>query len=306
MDKRSEGRIKLRHLQCVIALARHRSVGRAADALAVTQPAVSKTLSELEGLLGARLFERGRGGAAPTPQGEAFVRHALASVAALREGLDALAQEGSAGVVQLGVLPTVAVHLVPPVLRLFRVGRPDVDVRLTIAPNADLLAQLRDREIEVAIGRLSGPDQMLGLSFEHLYAEPLTIAARAGHPLTQRRSPSVAELLAYPLLLPPSGTLIRQAADNFLVGQGARAPRGVTEVLSVSTGRALVLDSDAAWFVPRGAVADDIRRGLLVALPYQMAGTEEPVGLILRTDAAPAPLAQALVDAIRRASRQPV
>ena len=78
-----DGRIKLRHLQCFLAVAEQRSIQRAAERLAVTQPAVSKTLRELEEMLGVQLFRRGRRGALPTADAEAFQRYASASLSAL-------------------------------------------------------------------------------------------------------------------------------------------------------------------------------------------------------------------------------
>ena len=78
------GRIRLRHLQCFVAIAQLGTLRAAAQAMSVSQPAVTKTLSELEDLLGTRLFVRGRRGAALTPEAERFLPHALASVDALR------------------------------------------------------------------------------------------------------------------------------------------------------------------------------------------------------------------------------
>jgi LysR family pca operon transcriptional activator len=111
-------RIKFRHLQCFLAVAQHGSLQKAADVLAITQPAVSKTLKELEDLLAVRLFDRGRRGAVPTREGEAFLRHAGASVSALREAVASVAQTRRQGnaVIAMGVLPTVAPWLMPQLL----------------------------------------------------------------------------------------------------------------------------------------------------------------------------------------------
>ena len=79
-----DGRIKLRHLQCFLAVAQRRSLQQAAASLSITQPAVSKTLRELEEILGVRLFDRGRHGAVPTPDGTVFMAHAGAALSALR------------------------------------------------------------------------------------------------------------------------------------------------------------------------------------------------------------------------------
>jgi len=76
------------------------------------------------------------------------------------------------------------------------------------------------------------------------------------------------------------------------------------EVLSVSVGRALALENDAVWFVPRSAIEYELAHGLLVTLPLPVAGTEEPVGLILRSDTQPTPVGRALIEAVRKVARE--
>ena len=111
-------RIKIRHLQTFTEIVRQRSLKGAARRLLLTQPAISRTLSELEEILGAELLTRGRGGIALTPEGEFFLPHAQTSLAALEQGLAGIAQAGGAGVAQmrLGALPSVAARLMPEVL----------------------------------------------------------------------------------------------------------------------------------------------------------------------------------------------
>ena len=117
----ADSRVKFRHLQCFLAVAQFGSVQRAAESLSITQPAVSKTVAELEAILGVKLFERGRHGAVPTREGQLFMPHASACVSALRQGVDLLARaEGAAAAtLEIGILPTVAAALVPPVLKRF-------------------------------------------------------------------------------------------------------------------------------------------------------------------------------------------
>ena len=90
-------RVKYRHLQCFLEIARQRSVVKAAAALSVTQPAVSKTIRELEELLGVALFERRGRGVALTRFGDVFLRYAGASVTALRQGIDSITQARTKG-----------------------------------------------------------------------------------------------------------------------------------------------------------------------------------------------------------------
>jgi len=89
-------RVKIRHLQCFLEVARNRSIMRAADSLAITQPAVSKTIRELEETLDVRLFDRSKKGVTPTKYGELFLRYAGASLTALQQGVDSMAQAAMA------------------------------------------------------------------------------------------------------------------------------------------------------------------------------------------------------------------
>lgn len=304
-------RIKYRHLQCFLAVAQHGSLQKAADVLAITQPAVSKTLKELEGLLAVRLFERGRKGAVPTREGEAFMRHAGASVSALREAVASVAQtrrQGSA-VIAIGVLPTVAPWLMPLLLqRQEAQAGPDAhtSLRIQTGANPELLTSLRQRELDLVIGRFAEPAHMLGLTFEHLYADPLVLAVRPGHPLlaqagrkAEHKGDALTGLQAFPTILPTQGTAIRHTADGFFLTRGLPPPVRLVETLSVSIARGYALQSDAVWLAPLGAVRPDLDKGTLVRLPVSMAGTEELVGLTLRADMAPTEAQHQLIATIR-------
>jgi LysR family transcriptional regulator, pca operon transcriptional activator len=301
----ANNRVKFRHLQCFLAVFQLGSVQRAAVSLSITQPAVSKTIAELESILGIALFERGRRGAVPTREGRLFAPHANESVAALREGVDKLVRHGAnfPATVAIGVLPTVAGPLLPAAVAAFRAAWPAVSVQVWTDSNTRLLERLRSAEIELVVGRLSDPEGMAGMSFEHLYREPLIVAVRAGHELASETSITGLMLARFPVVVPPLGTLIRQSAESVLTAFGANALSSLVETLSVSLGRALALHNDAVWFVPSGAVEHDIELGLLARLPMPFAGTDEPIGLIRRNDHGPSPTAESLMDAIRDAAR---
>ncbi|MBR8059755.1 pca operon transcription factor PcaQ [Burkholderia dolosa] len=298
------GRVKFRHLQCFLAVAQLGGVQKAAESLSITQPAVSKTIAELEAILGVKLFERGRHGAQPTREAQLFMPHANACVLALRQGVGLLAREGgaAAATLEIGMLPTVAASLAPALMKALAARWPRVVVRIATAANAELLERLKAGAIECAIGRLSEPERMVGLAFEQLYNEPLVAVVRAGHPLLSSAAPA-AELARYPVVLPPYGTLIRQSAEQLLGACGAPPLDAFIEVLSVSVARALALENDAVWFVPLYAAEYDLSGGALARLPLPSAGADEPVGLILRTDAQPSPVARTLIDAVRDIAR---
>jgi LysR family pca operon transcriptional activator len=304
-------RIKFRHLQCFLAVAQHGSLQKAADVLAITQPAVSKTLKELEDLLAVRLFERGRRGAVATREGEAFMRHAGASVSALREAVASVAQtqRQAHAVVAMGVLPTVAPWLMPQLLLRQDAGEAGTHTSLRIhtGANPELLARLRQRELDLVIGRFAEPAHMLGLSFEHLYADPLVLAVRPGHPLLAQdgaKADVLAGLQAFTVILPTQGTAIRHTAEGFFLARGLALPERTVETLSVSIARGYTLQSDAVWVSPQGAARPDLESGALQQLPVSMAGTEELVGLTLRADMEPTPAQQALITNIRQLAEE--
>ncbi|MBP0591979.1 pca operon transcription factor PcaQ [Paraburkholderia sp. LEh10] len=302
----ADSRVKFRHLQCFLAVAQFGGVQKAAESLSITQPAVSKTVAELEDILGVRLFERGRHGAVPTREGQLFMSHASACVSALRQGVDLLSRaEGeAAATLDIGVLPTVATSLVPPVLRLFREQWPNAIMRFATGSNTELLERLKAGAIEFAVGRLADPERMVGLTFEQLYSEPLIAVVRVGHPMTTAAVSPATQLSNFPVVVPPYGTLIRQSAESLLRAWAAPPLSSFVEVLSVSVGRALALENDAVWFVPRSAIEYELAHGLLAPLPLPVAGTEEPVGLILRSDTQPTPAGRALIDAVRKVARE--
>ena len=297
----AEGRIKLRHLECFVAVARLRNLRKAAERLSITQPAVSKTLKELEDTLGARLFERARSGSTLTAQGEVFLRHASESLAALQAGVRSLEQARARGParVAIGALPTVAPSFVPAAVLAFRRAMPGAVVRVQTGANAQLLSQLKAGELDLVLGRLSDPEPMAGLSFEHLYTDPLALVVRPDHPLLARRAPAAADLAAFPAVLPVSGTSIRQTADSFIAASGLPPPSDCLETLSVSVAREFARRSDAVWFVPLGAVERDLEDGTLRRLPIPTSGAEDPVVLVVRSDAQPGAAVQALIAALR-------
>lgn len=308
MNEGALARLRLRHLQCLLAVADTGSLRRAADRLSITQPAVTKTIHELEEILGVRLLARGRRGAVPTAEAALFLRHAQASISALGEAVRSVTAGQAQRPLRVGVLPTLAPSVMARVALAWRRGASASGggggeaARLSVVTghNTTLLQALRAQELDLVIGRLAEPDDMLGLSFELLYAEPLVLAARPGHPLLAAgRTPSAADVAAWPLVLPMPGTVIRHGVDSFFSARGVAPAAGLTETVSASLGRAMAIGSDALWFTPLSAAEPDLAAGTLQRLAVDTGGTEEPVGLLLPTQQAPWPALQAMVEAVR-------
>lgn len=210
-------RIKFRHLMCFLEVARQGSLTRASDKLAISQPALSKTLKELETLLAVSLFVRSKSGAVLTEAGVAFLQYAGSSVQALREGVNSLRSGEHVPITaRLGVLSTVESLLVPEVICRLHARHPALIVSVVTGPSAYLLSRLRVGELDLVVGRMTDSPQILGMAFEHLYSESMTLVVRNGHPLLA--DPRAFENLEdYPLVLPLAGTTIRKFVDSLFV-----------------------------------------------------------------------------------------
>ncbi|MDF3831727.1 LysR substrate-binding domain-containing protein [Cupriavidus basilensis] len=302
-ERQVSSRIRFRHVSCFLAIAQERNLRRAAERLHLSQPAVSKTLVELEALAGARLVERGRQGATLTPAGEHFLRHAVGVSHALESAVAALAgaQAPATVVVQLGALPTVASGLLPQAISRLHAQRPHAGVRLRTGTNAELLTALKAGELDFVVGRMAEPSMMQGLSFELLYAESLAVVVRPHHPLLAEPGggASLQSVLAYPLVVATTGTVPRHHTETMFQSHGLRLPAACTETLSTSVARLLALRSDTVWITPERVAQDDVDHGWLVKLPLPTTGSAEPVGILLRSAVAPNELSSTLLDILR-------
>lgn len=273
-------RVKLRHLMAFQEVARLQSLAKAAQALSITQPAMSKTIRELEEVLDATLFERSPQGATLTAAGQTLLRHAGPALRSLGEGFQAVrdaAQHDT--VVRMGALSTVEEGLLPLALHRLHRRAPAVRVHVVTGPSAYLLSRLRAGELDVVAGRMSEAREIRGLQFEHLYYEPLVLAVRAEHPLLASETRGAEGLNAYPWIVPPTSTTLRDQVERFWVERGGTPPRIALETLSLPLSRRYAMRSDAVWVAPLDAVRDDIHEGRLRRLPVRLESRGGSVGL---------------------------
>lgn len=282
-------RIKLRHIESFVEIVRQKSLKAAAERLFLTQPAISKTLRELEEMLGATLLSRDRGGIALTRQGEVFLHFAEMSLAALQQGADSVDQVSRRGKTQLtvGVLPSVAAGLMPRVAAAFRELAADAMLRISDGPHEYLIERLRSGALDLVIGRLGQPDLLQGLSFTQLYNETVAFVVCPGHPILA--DPRLDRIAAYQVLYPPRGSVIRPIVERFLIAQGIGDFPNRLETVSGAFGRVYTRMSDAVWIISRGVVANEIEDGRLVALPVDTSLMTGPVGLLARSEDEPTP-----------------
>ena len=280
-------RIKFRHLDTFSAIARAGSFKIAAEQLNLTQPAISKTLKELEDILGTVVMERSRSGIRLTPQGEVFLQFAEQSTAALRHGLRSIqSTDGTAGRLRLGALPSVASSLLPDAVLQFKGQNPHTLVEVHEGPHLDLTRRLRNGSLDLVVGRLGKPDDMVGLSFQQLYSETVVVVASP-----QSRALSIrdaADLARFRVLYPPKESAIRPLVARHLIAQGVPLFSNRIETASPAFGRAVTLaDPDTVWIISKGVVADDIESGVLRVLDLDMSTTQGAVGIMRRAEEVP-------------------
>jgi LysR family hydrogen peroxide-inducible transcriptional activator len=199
----------LTELKYIVAVARERHFGRAADACLVSQPTLSVAIKKLEEELEVKLFERSANEVGLTPLGDEIVRQAqsvLEQAAAIKE----IAKRGKdplAGTVRLGVIYTIGPYLLPELVKQVMQRNPQMSLMLQENFTVKLLEQLRAGEIDCAI--LAEPFPDTNLAVAALYDEPFWLAAPPQHPLAKKESVTADDLKRENLLLLGSGHCFR-------------------------------------------------------------------------------------------------
>jgi LysR family pca operon transcriptional activator len=294
-----ERQLKFHSLRTLDAVEKHRSLLKASSALSVTQPALTKSLLDLEAQVGIRLFDRHARGVRPTEAGLVFVQSArriLAEVRRLDEELDLLSAPGG-GILSIGALPVTAAGMLPGVLKRLRTNHPRLRVRLQQGRTEDLLPLLAAGEIEFIVGRLYEPATPDAFEREALWTEPISILARAQHTIFS--GPITAEELGrYDLVLPTITQRIGQEIEWVLAQLGVDLA-GALRSSSYMLIRELLLETDMLSVMPRAMMLGDLVRGVLRVAPMPIPTPERPAGLIWRRGAERSASWRAFADCMR-------
>ena len=265
--------IELRHLRHALALAEHGHFGRAADALHLTQSALTRSIQALEALVGATVFERHRRGIEPTAIGRLLLRHAGTLVAATHD-LDhelRLTRGLELGELRVAAGPFGASALIGPVIGRLNRQHPRLHVRVVVAPWQELPARAQSREVDLIVAELSEIEQLDEFQWIALSPQQPIVVCRSGHPLTAQPAPQANDVFGYPLVGPrlprhAVQALARAAQADRRSGPG-RAPPQAVECDSATVLKSILLASDAVSMMPRFMVEAELRSGQLRALP---------------------------------------
>ena len=227
--------LHLKHLRLIAAIAEHRQVSLAADALGMTQPAASRTLAEAEARVGVPLFERHPKGMLPTNAGEGLARRARNILDELTDAADEVERLrlGRGGIVRIGTVTGAAVGYVVPAIRALKEQSPEAEVHVDVANSEELISGLLALRHDMILGRVPMRMAPAGLSMQRARGERVQIVASAGHAAAARDAVSLADLVGAEWVMQGPGAPIRRAVEDAFLNLGAPLPRNVTNTASL-------------------------------------------------------------------------
>ncbi len=302
--------IDLRLIQHALTLARHRNYARAAEALHLSQPALSRSIAGLEAALGVKLFDRTRQGVTATAFGERLLARGLTLLtdAAELERELKLMQGLKAGVLKIaaGLYPS-ELSVAPAVGRL-AVRHPQLRIEMHNADWRTVIRKVLASQVDLGIMELSSAEQDPRLVIEPLPQHPGAFFCRPGHPLLKEKSPSLEDMLKFPFV---SGSVPARAGEMFyrLAKAGAIDPDTgdylpAVMVDSVTHAKAVVLGSDAVSMAPIGLLGAEVKSETLALLPFRLPWLHTNYGFAYLKERALAPATQALMSEIRSIETQ--
>ncbi|SEB23517.1 LysR family transcriptional regulator [Variovorax sp. YR216] len=287
------------------------SILAASRELAMTQPAVSKAVHEIEAQLGGALFVRGKFGVTLTDFGSLFERHAKSMLAELRylaEDLNA-SQTGVTGHVIVGTLIAASATLLPQAITRLRQAAPDIAVTVRVGPNSALFPALARGELDVVVGALPEAsaaglreDDRARLTHVSLYDEALRVVVGVQHPLARRRKIHAADLQEQEWIVPTSDSVAYGAVRHFFEQQELPLPRQPVESISILTNLELLRSGPMVALMPQSAAMRFAKSGLLAVLPMEGLGTFGGVGYTTRSDREATPATRRFIAAIEEAA----
>jgi DNA-binding transcriptional LysR family regulator len=299
-NERTKRRLKLRDLDILMAVIETGSMGKAANRLNISQPAVSKAVVELEDALGVQLVDRSRRGVVPTAYGLALSKRSVAIFNDLRQGVQDIdfLTDPTKGEIRVGTTDPLMVAIVAPAIDRLSRKYPRMFFDVVTGDTASLYRDVAARNIEVATCRMIGrlPDE---LEAEVLFHDSFAVVTSARNPLTRRRKLTLAELTNEPWTLYPYDSFFGSIIAEAFRAIGHDPPRPTVTSLSnnvqdelLATGRFLTVLPGFMLKVPSPNLP-------LKALPVALPNARMPIGIITLKNRTLTPLAQLFIANVR-------
>ena len=295
---------KLRDLHVFSTVVQHGSMGKAAQQLGISQPAVSEVIADLEHALGVRLLDRSPQGIEPTIYGSALLRRSTVVFDELKQSVRDIEflVNPSVGEVRIGCPESHAFVSSAIIDRLSR-RYADIVVRVITAQPATLeFRELRERQVDLLIGRVSMPLAADDVEVEILLEDRLLVVASANNRWTHRRKIELAELMNERWLLLPSNNVISSLIAEAFAAHGLSVPReSVSADVNVrihllATGRFLTI-------FPESLVQSVSERWSIKALPIDLGVRAPPVSIVTLKNRTLSPVVQLFIDAAREVAK---
>ena len=291
--------MKLSHLRDVLAVAEHGSIRAAGRHLGTTQPAITRSIRDIEHELGVSLFERHTKGIRLTDMGRAFVRRAASIQEDVRRAREEIAQlkGGLVGEVSVALSTASIMTLMSPAVAQFRRRYPDAVLKIHESFFQPIEQRLLGGELDFYVGPLEPGKLTPNCIAEQLFPNHRMIVARRGHPL--QSATSLEELVGARWVRPTVSRIIETDFDDMFVRAGLPRPNIVLNARSALITMLAVLDGGLLSVVPRQWIDLPLLGGAIEALPLPTLWAA-PITMVRRSDMPLTPIAEYLYDMIRR------
>lgn len=294
--------IELRELQNLLSLDEHRHFGRAAEAIGISQSALSKSLQRLEKVLGVTLIDRSRAGVVPTSIGREVIdraKHIALGMTELQRSVDLL-KGLHVGTLAVGVGPAMAESYVTQALAQIADAHPTVRIQVRVDRWSQLLDWLIDGEIDLVVADIADASADERLECAVLPPQPLVWFCRAGHPLASRSHVTRGDLLDYPLAtprMPPWAVEWFAAVEEHREGAPLRSLPTI-ECENYAMLKRIVLASNSISAGLATTLEPELATQQLMLLPVDAPLLTTHAGIVHRRDRTPSPLATEVIHAI--------
>ena len=280
-DEQVFRRLKLRDLHTLKVVADLGSMAKASARLAMSQPAVSRAIAEMEHSIGEQLLDRSPVGVELTPYGEILLRRALVVFDELNQGLQEIEflADPAIGEVRIGSTEPMTA-LVATIIHRISSRFPKIIFHVAVHDTLMLHRRLRERDDDLAISRMSNPDQEYDMQTEILFHDPLVVIAGKHNPLTRRRLLSLKDVIEEPWIFGASQGFLGQFIDEAFRSVGLETPQARVVSASTYLRNNLLLAGPFLTIHPEAMLRYPKRHPSLRALPIALPTTRRPIGLI--------------------------
>jgi DNA-binding transcriptional LysR family regulator len=294
-------RMKLHDLNVLLAVVQAGSMSKAAALLNTTQPAISRSIAELESTIGVRLLDRTPHGVAPTASGRALLDGGVAVFDDLRRAVKNIEfiADPTAGEVRVGSTPLLAASFVSAVTDRLSRRYPRMVFHLVTGYVEPLHRELSERNVDLLIARRFGPIADERLGFEFLFDDSSVVAAGAQSPWVRRRRIEFAELVDELWVLPPPGSGIASLAMEAFRASGLGYPRTTVVTDSPQVRMSLLATGRFVTILPSSALKFPAKRSELKVLPVELPMVRVPNGIVTLKNRALSPIAQLFIEHAR-------